>query len=168
MKVFRLLLLAVLLTSCSYFHHGGGTVTPPPNPIPIVGVDPTISWNPVTTACNGHTLSGVTYSVYIQPSTGSIPTKSTSIVGCTGTFNIVDTTKVTATTTNVSGTSYNSTVGVGSYIVVVEAVAATVQGIASTQTAFQVQDVPSAVGGVQVSWAFNPKKVDTPQNLKVR
>lgn len=163
-------LLCLLLTftaSCAHFHRGGDSNTPPSNHAQIVGIDPTISWSPATTACNGSTLTGVTYNVYIQPSTGSIPTTSSTVTGCTGTFNFVDLTKITKTNaTAVSGITYNAALGIGSYIVIVEAVASGVQGIASAQSTFQVQNVPNSVTGVQVSW--NRKELEAPKNLSVR
>lgn len=165
-KLSVLCLILAFTTGCSLFHHqhGGGTVTPPPHQISVVGIDPTISWNSVVTACNGTTLTGVTYNVYI--STSAIPTTSSSVTGCTGTFNFVDTTKITATATALTTLSYNSTVGIGSYFTVIEAVAATVKGIASVPTAFQVQNVPGAATGVQVSW--NKEELQAPKNLRVR
>jgi hypothetical protein len=127
------------------------TVRHPRPPIKgkVVGVDPTVSWSPVTTDCTGEPLAAPVagYNVYAVPGT-SVPTVTTdpSELPC-GAQTLVDHTKVTplngstlistaACTGNPAVCTYATSLGTGVYTVAVEAVNAdgTVSPVSNTVT----------------------------------
>jgi hypothetical protein len=143
MKKWLILLCFVLFIGCSNAPGSKIEVAP----------DPTFSWSAVTQACDGSTLTGVTYNVYVIPSPGPVPTiTTTSEVPC-GSVTVVDKSKVTAlNTAPITTTTFNSTLGEGSYVAVVEAVSITgKQGGVSGSVAFTVILRPKAPINVNVN-----------------
>lgn len=145
LNVLLLLMMAVML-GCA-----GGQPTPTP-PFPVVGIDPTLTWQPVTTDCVSAAITGVTYNVYIATGAGPLPTITTPAtdIPC-GAFTLIDNTKVTAVNTvPITATTYTTTLGSGTYTVAVESVAAGGARGGFTSSTFTVVDRGKATTSVNV------------------
>lgn len=96
--------------------------TPTPT-LPLL-VDPTLSWGPVATNCDGEAITGVTYNVYYINGPGPFPLVQTGTdeVPC-GVQDLVDTTQATkGNPAPVVGNSYHLNLADGEYTFAVEAI----------------------------------------------
>jgi len=102
----------------------------------------------VNTACDGTSLTGITYNVYIVPAPGPVPTLSNTSIPC-GIITMIDKAKVTpANTAPITQTSFKTSLTEGSYVAVVEAVSATgAQGASSAPVSFTVVLRPISPAG---------------------
>lgn len=104
------LLVMVLVSSCAHVK---------PGPI-VPGVDPTLTWDVVTTACDGSTLTGVKYNVYAVSGAGPIPTTDSSNDPPCGVVKLASGSPLNATL--IAGPPYQAVVANGVWTFAVEAV----------------------------------------------
>lgn len=91
---------------------------------PEVGVDPTLTWDPVTTNCVGETFTGsATYNVYILQGPGPFPTVQTPDEIPCGVMTLIDNSAIQpANASPLTVTTYKAIVGEGVWSFAVESI----------------------------------------------
>jgi hypothetical protein len=134
--------LLILLTGCS----------PPAMLMKSGVVDPSLTWDAVTTDCTGAAITGVKYNVYAVSGPGPIPTiASADEVPC-GIIQLASGVPLNATPIAI-GTSYQATVANGVWTFAVEALDASGNRSAlSNQVTKTVQGRPGKPANFKVTW----------------
>jgi hypothetical protein len=135
---FLFLFFFSILSACSSTP-SPGPQPPPSNGLDNVGIDPTFTWDPVTTDCLGGSISGLSYNVYIITGTGPFPTTQTGGEIPCGDLTLINSSLIAPDNpTPITTTIYQVILPEGTYSVAVEAVTASGRRGPFTQASFNV------------------------------